>query len=741
MKHPIRFIVLACACSLISTLTQAAQPPAPLAVLPPGVASAKDVINYNVPFSKFMAQDEQVILRNSSGSFTISIPLADRMEIQSAVFHLEYTSSTTLLDERSKLSVIFNGQNIAQLPLLHAQPDGAVDIRLPNALFKHGFNLLTVAVIQHYTLKCEDPAAPELWTQVNTLRSTFSLQGRLMPMGGKLSQLGLLFDRKSWGRQKINIVTADDEIDSGLKWGALAAEGAALRLQYTPLQVSRSTVIVPNADNIVIGTAGEIASLLGTAPREEVAGSYIGLMPLPSDPTHFALILSGRTPEEVERAVSTLCEINFPFPDSPSMLVQAMKFPVYLPYQGQLVAKEDTTYRFSELGFKTTTLQGWTHGDAAASFQFELNLPPDIYAPEMSQVEFRLHFAHGAGLRGDSVFNLFVNDVFQDAIYLNNVNGASYQGYKIEVPLRNFKPGPNIVRFTPSMVPQFSDFCEIIQQENLLLTLFDDSVVKIPPASHFTRLPDLQLLNATIFPLVSQPAGADLAVQVAAKDSDTIGAAWTLMAKLAQKSAIVLNAATVSFDQVSTDRNMVVIGSASRIAPEVMKAAPFDLGTTNEVAYQQPLLGAVIEKTSYLTGGMQADVEGTGGLGTLGIAMQFRSPYNTNKSVLFLSADNPDLLLQRTYQLISPSVWSSLQGDVCVWNEGDTIASGQMVGPTYDVGSVSVNASVDYYVSRNPVYFIAAVVVLLAILAFVIRSLLSRHKLRHHGKEGTSDAR
>jgi hypothetical protein len=423
------------------------------------------------------------------------------------------------------------------------------------------------------------------------------------------------------------------------------------------------------------------------------------------------------------------------------MTVQGMKVPAYEPYQGQLVAKEDTAYRFSDLGFKTKTIQGWTHADSPYYFQFKLNLPPDIYSPEMSQVEFRLHFAHGAGLRADSVFNLTVNDTFENAIYLNKIEGASYEDYKMEVPLRNFKPGPNIVRFTPTMVPLISDFCEIIQQQNLLLTLFDDSVVKIPPASHFTRLPDLQLLGETVFPMVSQPGGADLSVEVTARDSASIGSAWTLLAKMAQTAGVPLNAAEVSFDHGTTDRNLVVIGSANQIPPELMSAAPFSLGAVNKVAFEQPALQPSIERTAYSPGTMQADVESTGGLGSLGIAMQFKSPYNSAKTVFLVSADDPDLLLNRTIQLISPSVWTSLQGDVCVWDAGDTVVSSQMIGPTYDVGSVSVNARVDYYVSRNPVYFIIGVVVLLAVLAFVIRLLLNRHKIRHHGREESTDAR
>jgi hypothetical protein len=149
----------------------------------------------------------------------------------------------------------------------------------------------------------------------------------------------------------------------------------------------------------------------------------------------------------------------------------------------------------------------------------------------------------------------------------------------------------------------------------------------------------------------------------------------------------------------------------------------------------------MIEKTAYSAGGMQADVEGTGGLGNLGIAMQFRSPYNASKSVFLFSAADPDLLLKRAAQVVSPMVWNSLHGDVCVWGDGDVAVTGQMIGPTYDVGSVSLNVLTDYYVSRNPVYFIIGVLALVTILALLIRHRLNTYKLRHHGKEETSDAR
>ena len=68
-------------------------------------------------------------------------------------------------------------------------------------------------------------------------------------------------------------------------------------------------------------------------------------------------------------------------------------------------------------------------------------LPADLYAKESAEVEFNLHFAYGAGMRGDSVLNLYVNDIFERAVHLSEVNGLAFRDYRIKVPLRSFQPG------------------------------------------------------------------------------------------------------------------------------------------------------------------------------------------------------------------------------------------------------------------------------------------------------------
>ncbi|MDO6806242.1 cellulose biosynthesis cyclic di-GMP-binding regulatory protein BcsB, partial [Wenyingzhuangia sp. 1_MG-2023] len=83
------------------------------------------------------------------------------------VLHLEYVNSIALIGERSQLVVKLNESVVAQIPLNPARPEGIADIRLPSKRFKSGYNLISFNIVQHYESNCEDPDAPELWSQLD----------------------------------------------------------------------------------------------------------------------------------------------------------------------------------------------------------------------------------------------------------------------------------------------------------------------------------------------------------------------------------------------------------------------------------------------------------------------------------------------------------------------------------------------------------------------------------------------
>ena len=78
------------------------------------------------------------------------------------------------------MAVTVNGHTVKQLVLDPAMPDSEVDIDLPVAMFKAGYNNLSFSVVQHYTDgTCEDQLAPELWTEINAVKSSITFDGEL----------------------------------------------------------------------------------------------------------------------------------------------------------------------------------------------------------------------------------------------------------------------------------------------------------------------------------------------------------------------------------------------------------------------------------------------------------------------------------------------------------------------------------------------------------------------------------
>lgn len=174
----------------------------------------------DIPLADLGGRPGAIRLTRLDGASMLSIPLSRRENIKAATLHLVTTNSIAL-NNRSQLVVRLNGHSIAQLQLSARQPETTADIRLPVEILKPGYNQLVFRVAQHsQDSQCEDPNAPELWTEIDTTQSTLRLQSELKPATPVLADLNDLFDPKQHAAQKFNIVTArhpdgDDALSAG----------------------------------------------------------------------------------------------------------------------------------------------------------------------------------------------------------------------------------------------------------------------------------------------------------------------------------------------------------------------------------------------------------------------------------------------------------------------------------------------------------------------------------------------
>ena len=729
------------------------------AAAPTGPAAGDGPV-YEMTLARLLGRGEPMYLRSAAGEGQVLIPVSARMKINSLNLHLEFTNSISLLPERSQLVVSIDDVVVKQFPLRPAPATVIEDIALPVNLLTPGYRRLKFRVAQHYTLECENPAAPELWTQIDTARSRLTLRGGMQPLSTPtLARLGDLVDEKLWGEYAVNIVTAHQSLrDEHLRWGSLVAQGMALRLKFKPLQLSHvaatrggssggggsglDQTALKGRDNVFIGTSAELSGLLPPDIMSHVGrNGFVGVFPLAGDPAHFVAVISGGNDEDVTRAATAFPFMNFPFPDAPFTEIAANEIPKFPAYAAERSINVNATYPFTYFGAQTTTLRGMSSGDVS----LEMNVPADLFARETSVVELSLHFSYGAALRNDSVLNIMLNDRFENVVHLGDGGGAVYRDYKISIPLRSFRAGRNELTLAPNMTPLVSGKCEIIQDHNLQFTLFDDSTLTVPNAAHYVRMPNLKLLQASAFPFAKQPDGAGFGVHVLANDSRTIAAAWMLTAKLAQVSSVPLYQTTVSFGAPEDERHWLLVGPVGAIDRKLLAEAPLNSkapfttplsvnSDEGELTWPGRIVRGVVNR---FRGGpatsepQMVRITQSGGFGEYAALMQFESSA-IDKTITIATADNAERLSAGVNQLVQPEFWSQMQGDYTVWRDTPQTVRWQLAGPAYYEGDIGMGGWLEYLFSHNPVFWSALFIILIVGLALLTRHLLRRYRTQHH---------
>lgn len=741
-----------------------ANPPATPALMSSAasnVSAGKEAPLQSIPLSNLSSRVGPIRLTRIDGSATLSIAAARRENIKSAVLHLVTTNSISL-KERSQLIVRLNNRTVAQLQLSSRQPEITADIRLPVELLQPGYNQLSFRVAEHsQDTECEDPNAPELWTEIDTTASVLRLQSELKPLVPQLSDLNDLFDPKLQTLQKINIVTAGHpDSDSVLRTGGLLAQGIGVKLRYQMPAIRQldaqaasggngsgsaapglAAASLAGADNLLVGSVAALKPYLDNKLLQQIKGSFLGVYPMP-DGQHFLLVVSGRDDKEVQRAAEVFAWQRLELPAQAQWNISNFTPPKMPDYMPQANISTQGLYSFKQLGFNTSALS------YATPAEMNINLPPNVYTQEDAQMEFHLNFSQGAKVNAETMINLYLNDVFQRSLTIDERQGGYYENYRLSLPLRNFRPGTNVLSFRPAVMPQ--NLCA--QTGPLLMSLFDDSSVKVPYIYRFAQLPDLARFSSNAFPYVSQSDGSALSLQVGDKDSATISAAWTLLAKLAQKQTVPLSAAQVTFGAPDPQRNVLVIGNVATLPADVLSDAPWKLdreltfaGASIPMATPSQESGWFRQQFHTLTGSNRSNVQaeylntavtGDARLARQLLVMQFRAKKFGDVTTTVFAAANPAQLQEGVNQLVAPAYWNNLAGDVSLLTLGKPDVATQRIGATYDEGRIGNAEYLGYIGSKYPWTTYGVTVIALAILALLCLRLLRRYLRRRRSVDG-----
>lgn len=701
-------------------------------------------IKYKIPFSK-IAPIKTTTLSGASNNIRVKLPIPERWQINKATLNFSYVNSTALLQNRSRLVVWLNDNPIAQINLNPQLPQGKVSVNLPVNLLKSGYNDLNFTVAHHYTIECEDPSAPELWTTIEFDQASFDFDISLRKVPENLSAIAnFLFDPKLPAENTVNIVISDKS-EEMIELASIVASSVALRFEYRPVKFTISELPKKGVDNIVIGNNEFVKSLIGDLLDN---GGIIRIKTLADDPYHALLIIKGDTKDELKKAAYAFASINFPFPKTQTIRVEEVNLKPQAPKAGKGILFPGYEYSFKELGFFTNTFKGV----GAKSFSMDFKLPSYVFLKPNSFISLKLNFSYGSGMRKDSTLNIQVNGKYVASVHLENIKGGLIRDYILDIPMNLFKPGYNVITFTAVLSPLITGYCEFVQTENLQLTIFEDSKISIPQTPAWTEMPDISLFFLDGFPFSNPADFSKAGVLITEQNIDTITSAINLIALSSQRAGYVPFKIRVSSDiSKIKDRNIIAVGEITKIPEDYLKAGQIKVQEKGSFVYYlvrnfeksesvinaklRSFIGNIIPifkaKTDFQYSKSIMNYSGKNE-GRWFVLSEFESPYKERNTVLVVTASEKESLLAGTYALLESAVFSKAAGALTVFdiNASENTIHSYYTDKTYYVGKMGIFPALNAWIYAHPLIFTSLMLILILLLAYLIYKTIKAFRVK-----------
>jgi len=717
----------------------------------------------------FYGGDGTVRLQGKSASVDIPIPLSFVADVDSALLTLEVVSSQALIRKRSQLYVRFNNATIGQIAFDPDRPSLVSEVTIPNALWRAGFNSLTLAVSQHYAEQCVDGNAPELWSEINVYSSTLKIATSINEKRFTLDALSGFFNPGIGGQRNVHLYTAR-EVNPLLKQKTLpiVAQALALRNQYQPLIIQHESFddgyVLPQTEDdfwseqniaqyertawylepeqeqpvhVLVGTVEALSPVLSDEVINDIDGAFLKAQRTPAFvkdkkiivPASYRLIVSGTTQNEVLEAAKALAVMDDAI--NPVSQVRVLSQSQMQPdtLQRNRILNPDNHYTFEDFGVPTTQFRDEGDFNKRVSFR----LPADFYVPENASVSLLLDFGYGAGFGPGSVMNVKVNDELVHGLALNNINGQSYRDYQLRIPARFFKGGVNNLDFAVTLRPPLAGVaCDDVPGSHLVFQLDNSSVIELPGAGHVAVQPDLAMLSETAYPFArfkSAPVSS-----IAIPSDDYLDTALTLSAKFAQAAqAPLLNVEIVSGSNISAEGSVLVLGTPDTLSSIEQEAFSTAIEATKRWSYrlQNNLYNQIRNMTddkSFKEMRIDGNTVQESDLGEQAILTAQAHPVSSDTDTLFImAAQTPELLQARVEDLVSLSLWGQMAGDFFAWKDALSPSLIMQVSEKYEVGEADDNwLHLRLWLSNNPWYWLIGFIILVFIVSMVIYLLLKR---------------
>jgi hypothetical protein len=687
-------------------------------------------------------------LRGVEGSDSVTFDVRADQVVTGARVKLEYSYSPALLSELSQLNVMVNDQVAVSLPL-PKEDSGSLQsqvVDLPPHLITE-FNRLTLQLIGHYTMQCEDPLHSSLWAKVN---NSSELQLQTTPIALP-NDLGLLpqpfFDVRDSRLLELPFVFAGNPDNSTLEAAGAVASWFGALASYRGVHFPVSLGDLPQQGHAVVLLVGD------AAPRgisaAQVDGPSVAVVENPNDPFGKLLLISARDSQQLKDAAHALVTGSKALAGEQARIGRVESLQPRKPYDAPNWLPTDRPVRLGELiESSKLSVSGYNPG----TISLPMRLPPDLFNWRKQGVPLKLAYRYTPQPESEnsslliSVSDKYVKSMpllsqqaLKDSSLLNRLGSddSLLRETELRLPLESLPLQSTLqLRFMYDYIKQGE--CRDIIVDNMRGSIEPDSTIDLRGYEHFIALPNLGVFQSSGFPFTRLADLSETAVVLSdAASPEELSLYLDVLGRFGDSTGYPALAVTVAQadQQASLQGKDLLVLAAGDQQPLLQRWAdrlPASLG--GDARFE--LSDLVHRVRNWVAPGERSHLREARGVvelrsGSAPIYLAgFESPLDSGRSVVVLAAQGAEQLPKIAAALRGGEAYdNSIQGSLAVIN--GTQINSLVADEHYYVGKLGWFRYLQWQLSRNLAWMLlatAAAVLLISLLAFV--SLRARARAR-----------
>ncbi|MGM3424816.1 cellulose biosynthesis cyclic di-GMP-binding regulatory protein BcsB [Pseudomonas benzopyrenica] len=724
---------------LLATL--GAAPAITLAQSAPPVAVAMAGSGYDNSFKQLGAV-YPFNLRGIDSRDGVSFDIRADEIVSAAKVTLNYTYSPALLPELSQLNVLVNDEVAASIPLpkeTAGTPQTRV-VDIPPRLITE-FNRLSIQLIGHYTMQCEDPLHSSLWAKVSN-GSRLDIQVNRLDLAPDLARLPQpFFDRRDARPLELPFVIAGAADNGTLEAAGTLSSWFSALASYRGARFPSSQSALPAKGNaVVLVTSEERAKTLGLSLPAPTA-ARVDILVNPFDPQGQLLVISGRDANELKRAASAVA-LGHQTLSGQGMTIETLQaLQPRKPYDAPNWLPSDRPVRLGELATpKELAVSGYAPGTVTVP----LRLPPDLFLWRNQGLPLHLRYRYTPQpVATNSSLLVSFNDRFVQSIPLPSQEHLD-QGLlglikdeelpreaEVRLPLDGEALQARLqFRFMYDYLKQGE--CRDVIIDNMRGTLEPDSTLDLSGYRHFIALPNLGVFKDSGFPFTRLADLSETAVILPdAPSAAEIDSYLNVLGRFGSSTGYPATAVTVArAGEVEglADKDLLLIASGTDQPLLQRWAAQLPAGFAgNSQRFEVSDLAFKVRQwfssdNAVSLARSRAALSASGGAGTAFVA-GFESPLRSGRSVVALVAARPEGLADISRALTTREDYAQgLQGSLATVR-GQQVES-LVADETYHIGSLGPLLYVRWQLARHPLLMLGLSALGVALLAGLLYAAL-----------------